>query len=1526
MVLDFSLTLNKFGHSPPAFLFLEVRMPSRFFRFLFGLVFLPLVGQSQPLGVLSSPFNEGSPFARLPDGASAFGVPYLSPSQFATSSLPGSEGGVHTFTGQSGFSIPLAGISNKGRVGYTVQFNYSGKTREQVRNDFVTSPTGWISLGWTCEAPYIARNPNGTFGTQDDVFYADLGSLGKGQLVRGVSGKFYLADNPYLIFTPDSASGGVFSNQFEQWTVKLGNGTVYQFGNKNTLEDNSEREIYHTNGFLRVSPWSIGNANTERFIYRWDLHRISDAEGVNQLEFDYQKFSVDIFGGSKDYTRESHLKSIVARGRDGVPAESLAFISLPKRSTEWLAPSPNLFLTEQELYETQALDTIKVFQSGILSTQYIFWHDFVGSGRYYRRLLREIEIRSRLSPESPTFYNAPSWKFTYESTRERFYMLKTVTNPAGAQTEFQYALASLGTEASQPAYDNVLNRLKDSTKTEVTFPSTNPTTWENQSSCGERFCFNVAKDGDKVGGKIFLEARLNRGNYFDTANTYRKHYTSPSSTVSSNWKWASNGDYFVVYNAADTSVYVHEWDGVTWTLKTKANFGPVAGSSTNTLSVYPSRNFFVVYQKGSTLNKVWVYIKRGTSWVRLNQTTPCDIDNNANYGETVKNSGYGCLDFNSTLKVGVSETMFTLVHDATDIIFAYALNKLGNNFTNVSGNFLSFGGTLQLNNVWNNWNLDITDIRHGPDYFLVHAASGAQMRVDAVHYDGFNFRQVASTGLENGSAADMVTVPTRDYFLQANHSTGLINFWMRTPSSTVFAFTKSATPVRTGLPARTSARLTMRAFPEAFTIEYGRLTEDIGGGPIPTLNGTDFNSYLYQVDPSATGGYLDRSTDLAYTPIVGGTTKLFNVILTPDNFLGGMTLRNSSSLTAACPVAGTCTPYFASKKVRRKAESTLPFLYQPDSLFRPTGTSQSKYIRFSVGRSSQITLFDPSTQRVKYRLFAWDGDNFRAAPDSVYVLRKTIAYSGVNTTGLGASPNRMDSLSYDFTNAEYNSHLQAPEFPICIYKQVDSSAANMGRTEIAYNLDMRTNRLIGQSFRLNGTVKQQTTFNKAGNTISTGRSAYLIGSSMIVPSDWPGSVSVNRLDTTIAEDRRPNGTRMLKRTIFRNYNNRNGSPHFTKQFRDTTWQVSQTIFNDSGRTIQTVGYDFLRGSSKHSDATLNGANVNLLLDTLNVITSTKLEYDPANPYFMLKDSAWRDVDESFTDDSLKAGKEPKFNLKQGWMLSSIFRRRNSQNQVQEIGTPRDSTDTTYSTYFYEGRRQSLAAQITTSRYENCAVLLMENAELPGPMDLDARWVDFGGDWEANQFRSGRYSVKVNDNRGPTIKLTLRDVRKDKFGYVVSAWILNPQSSSGANITVLKKTLAGATVATYEGSWVPQEITVPPEALGIWKRYEARIPYTDLIAGNMFNAGSGDYLEISVGFASPVGDPNNHSFVDDIVCVPDQATFTLSTYDYRGILNSQTDTFYRTSFIETDFMGSPAGSRDARSRIFGQGAVHLIGEN
>jgi hypothetical protein len=320
-----------------------------------------------------------------------------------------------------------------------------------------------------------------------------------------------------------------------------------------------------------------------------------------------------------------------------------------------------------------------------------------------------------------------------------------------------------------------------------------------------------------------------------------------------------------------------------------------------------------------------------------------------------------------------------------------------------------------------------------------------------------------------------------------------------------------------------------------------------------------------------------------------------------------------------------------------------------------------------------------------------------------------------------------------------------------------------------------------------------------------------------------------------------------------------------------------------------------------------------------------------NGYYFSEDSSWRDKDPNLTDADLRAGTAPVFLLSRNWLPGSKITQRDTNNffQVLESKVVKNKGSTalseSYSSAFYEGLRSDPIATVANAKLSNCAILTAENGNAglaSGVLDYPGKWSSPGVAFSSNRAHTGRYSFKVTDNFGPTINLYLKDVRSLGFGFKVSAWVY---ADTGTPVLTVERHHANgssAIPALYSGSPVSGSAGTKKA----WQRWELTLTNSQLSSDNLFIDGVNDYLRIWVGTGSVSGSPNKNIYVDDIVCVPTNAGFSLYTYSKQCALTSSTDAAFNTVFTNIGFRGQVSGAKDGHYRSFGQTAFHQMGEN
>jgi hypothetical protein len=284
-------------------------------------------------------------------------------------------------------------------------------------------------------------------------------------------------------------------------------------------------------------------------------------------------------------------------------------------------------------------------------------------------------------------------------------------------------------------------------------------------------------------------------------------------------------------------------------------------------------------------------------------------------------------------------------------------------------------------------------------------------------------------------------------------------------------------------------------------------------------------------------------------------------------------------------------------------------------------------------------------------------------------------------------------------------------------------------------------------------------------------------------------------------------------------------------------------------------------------------------------------------------------------------------LNEGWLPSSQITLRDTINFFQILESKivknglANASGESYASTFYEGLRSDPVAIVQNSRLSNCAILMGEdgNAGLSGGLERRGRWTNNGCTFSQLRAHTGRFSIKVTDNYGPTITLNLKDVRQLGYGFRISAWVYSDTGTP--NLVAERWNASGSKIDSYQGAPVSGSVS----AKKVWQRWELKLTNAQLISGGLFN-GASDYLRIWVGTGGSGGGGSKALYVDDITCLPSNATFALSTYDKNGINTSVTNGNHVPTFFDTSPTGRVIAVRDEHSRIFSQVAAHKMGEN
>ena len=826
-----------------------------------------------------------------------------------------------------------------------------------------------------------------------------------------------------------------------------------------------------------------------------------------------------------------------------------------------------------------------------------------------------------------------------------------------------------------------------------------------------------------------------------------------------------------------------------------------------------------------------------------------------------------------------------------------------------------------------NWEQPIQSISSGGDYFIIQCSrinSSYNRELIPFYFDGDSLLIMGTYGTL-GSLVTRQVFPSQDYFIVVGGgaSNSDIKFFQK-------IFVDGAPYLSDPILIRSDYNpawpVQVRTHPNAFTVEYYGDTSGIGRRPKWNGSSTDYQTFLYQVNRKFANGFKDRTSQLRLNG-----TSLFDVSFSPsDNMLVAANGSNGSNLCNENINAGPCTVNFYSARFHPRDTNTFidaandRFLIAGNGAWHPL--KQSQFVTSGAARmGAQITLDTTGSQkRARSRIFQYDGKGF-TVPDSQFVVVGVTSYSGLADEDRNKikfnffyAPNGSGGSSLG--QVEFNSHTLSPQFEFVDVKQVKSNGSGLGMSRSFFNLDHASNTLMGKSMLLIGSEKYVLNMN---GTVDTTLLMTTISEPYRNPA-WPKTLYVTHPKASYSRILAKNQSRMSDTAYYFNFCDTNGVPRFVLQNnRPENIILSHSLFDSLGFTKQSSTYR-LKGQPDTSNLKTYSANTVYKWDS--TIASSKSVF---KGYFFQEDSIWRQSDPTLSDADLINGKAPVFNSTTDWLPATKITIRDTDNYFQVLESKAVKSKVSgplgenYTSMFYEGLRSDPVAVVLNAKLSNCAILMGENgnAVLPDAnyLDFQKKWAIAGSGFYYDLAHTGKYGIRVSDNYGPTINLTLKDAREVGYGFKVSAWMY---SDTGTPVLMIERRRSdGVLIDTIQGTPVAGTASIKK----VWQRWEATVSNSRLISNNLFN-GNNDYLRIWVGTGSPAGQSGKIVFVDDIVCVPSSAVFNLTTYDKLGPPRSSTDNQHQTLHYDLDYKGRVSAVRDSRFRIYGQTAMHKMGEN
>ena len=256
---------------------------------------------------------------------------------------------VDIFTGKLVKQVLVQNIG-VGDLNFPLTINYREPRRIETRLLNRDLGSKLIGDNWGLNLPYMVVDHKNTIGNLDDEIYVNFGSGNSGLLVKDQNDNYQIQNNPYVKIEMEKGENE-FSNQIIEWRFIQPDGTIYTFGNKELVWDQSnplemERVSEHVwltskdpasgtiNKFSGGTPENpdAGTLIEDPYIYQWSLRQVSNRLLTNRLDFHYKKYNTKSFDYNectteinKCFTRFSYLEKISASDALGIVDEYVMY-------------------------------------------------------------------------------------------------------------------------------------------------------------------------------------------------------------------------------------------------------------------------------------------------------------------------------------------------------------------------------------------------------------------------------------------------------------------------------------------------------------------------------------------------------------------------------------------------------------------------------------------------------------------------------------------------------------------------------------------------------------------------------------------------------------------------------------------------------------------------------------------------------------------------------------------------------------------------------------------------------------------------------------------------------------------------------------------------------------------------------------------------------------------------------------------------------------------------------------------------
>ena len=510
------------------------------------------------------------------------------------------------------------------------------------------------------------------------------------------------------------------------------------------------------------------------------------------------------------------------------------------------------------------------------------------------------------------------------------------------------------------------------------------------------------------------------------------------------------------------------------------------------------------------------------------------------------------------------------------------------------------------------------------------------------------------------------------------------------------------------------------------------------------------------------------------------------------------------------------------------------------------------------------------------------------------------------------STNRYTKFTYAQPDGivEFNAHTQQAQFIAPIVSTVAFvSDDTVTKARYDFIADLKGMPLVGYQKNLQGTLKKTRRYDRSGALRSLSRNVFALDSG--AGRNWPNGLIVNLLDSTISVSVDPNGNKM--RTVDKNVLLDNESGQFMGTLRQSEpyYLFSQKILEkqvlesnaDSmvfKNPVKQYSYVPFTSSPLTAIESSNSAQV-FLADS--VASASRAAYSVKIPGMAASRYVWQAP--------VRVGKS--FPISAGWEKADSVISTDSYGHVTEAAQL-TNVGMRSSCNVYEGHRSLLAGTFLGAACTDVALNTAEHGDSNG-------WEMAQTVLDSVQVYGGLYSLKVTDGYGPTRNISLKELRRYKYSYIISAFAY----STGVKPMLMAEfRRADKTIARSIASYNPVNESFKANR---WQRYEIEIPYSELVADGMFaDTTADDHLRVWLGTGAPTGNDSRVVYVDDFIAYPSSAAFTITSYDKAGLpLSTMGMDFQKAEFVY-DKNHRRRATRDSKGRIFTDNAKHRLNEN